>query len=165
MPNILLPVFFPDAGGSSKLWEVTPFLKGFQLTYRLSLFCAFFSSAIAAIVISQIKNRKIIYILISAVILITILNWGNRKNIPQITDRVLTQELFESAKVQGNGTTIWTNADKLPKREMDLITNSGVAEFSEISRNSTVHRYLINVVSTDAGFTENTLFFPAGRRK
>ena len=129
------------------------------------MFCAFFSSIIAGIVLVKIKKTYVVYAILTITILITILNWGNRKVIPQINDDVLRQGLYKKSQSVGFGTTIWTNVDKLQKIESEIELLSGEAEISEISRNSINHQYLIDVNSGNAKFVENTIYFPGWKIK
>lgn len=152
--------FFMMQRISAPIWDSFSILKGFQLTYRFSMFCALFSSAIAAIVLVKIKQKKLVYLIITITIIITILNWGNRKNVPMIDDRALSQRLLSSAKVQGEGTTVWANLDNLPPRATNLSFSSKNAIVKELSRTSIRHEYIIDVITKQANFVENTTYFP-----
>jgi len=157
--------FFMMLAVSEPVWKSLPLINGFLFTYRFSMFCAFFSSIVAGIVLAKIKKTNVVYTILAITILITILNWGNRKVIPQINDEVLRQGLYKKSQPVGLGATIWSNVDKLQKRESDIELLSGEAEISEISRSSINHQYLIDVNSSNAKFVENTIYFPGWKIK
>lgn len=154
--------FFMMLSISKPIWEISPLLDGFQFSFRLSLFCAFFSSFIAGVVLVKIKNKHILSFIICVTVLITILNWGNRRVIPEINDKVLKQSLLIDQPPVGLGSSIWADADKLrlSERNENLSLISGNAEILELPRTSTEHKYIIRVDAPGAKFTENTYYFP-----
>jgi len=148
---------------SKPLWMNIPLLKGFQFSYRLLLLVAFFVSIISGIVIKNIKNKWFFIVLCFIAISTTILNWGNRKTLPQLNDAVIQYEFPSSMTKVGDSTTIWVDSNKFTseKRLVQHITViQGEAKISDILRNSARHKYLINVRSDKADFKENTLYFP-----
>lgn len=146
---------------SKPIWMSIFLLKGFQFSYRLLIFSAFFSAIIAGILSIKIKRRIIIYLICIATVSLTILNWGNRNTIPEITDNILRASLLQSLNKVGPGTTIWTiTDDKLKQKKSNIDVFYGNAKIKQINRNSTKHEYLINVLSQSATFRENTLYFP-----
>jgi uncharacterized membrane protein len=157
-----LITFFMMLPISKPIWQIMPLLKGFEFTYRFSLFCAFFSSIIAAVVLPKFR-KSIIYAVLAFAILVTILNWGNRRVLPGVTDSTLKAGLSKSLSAAGSGaaTLIWTNTKFLSgKRNGDINILSGDAKIVETFRNSTRHEYSIKVSSEKALFKENTLYFP-----
>lgn len=154
--------FFMMMSISKPFWDFIPFIKGFQFSYRFSIFCALFSSFIAGILVVKIKEKKLIYIIFAAVILVTILNWGNRKTIPGITDFTLKQNILNNQQPIGKGTTIWANADMLRvvKKKNNIDTKLDVTLIKEIATSSTRHEYIFDVKSSAARLTDNTLYFP-----
>lgn len=149
---------------SKPLWMNISLLKGFQFSYRLLLLIVFFTSIISGIVIKNIKNKWIFTVLCFITISITILNWGNRGTIPQLTDSSIEYEFSRSMTGVGKGTTVWVNSNKFTseKRLVPYITIiRGKANVSDISRNSTKHKYLVDILSDKADIKENTLYFPS----
>ncbi len=163
--SLILILCFLMLPYSNFIWRNIAILRNFQFTYRLLLFVSLFISALAAIVITKINNKWVIYLLCAFAVLQTILNWGNRRTIPQINDAVLRNELPLST-VHGEGlqpaAPIWTNVSNpweasVPSRHLEIITGS--AELKELKRTTTKHEYVIDVLQPSY-FRENTLYFP-----
>jgi len=153
--------FFMMLSVSKPLWEVLPFIKGFQMSYRLSLFCAFFSSIIAGLVLPKFR-KLIVFLILGLVIITTILNWGTRRVIPTITDSTISYQPALFPNNMGTGNTIWLKNLAIlasrPKENLQVLDGSAV--ISEMSRSSTQHKYTLNVESKVATLKENTLYFP-----
>lgn len=148
---------------SNSIWSNISLLKGFQFSYRLLLLISFFTSIIAGIVVINIKNKLLLFLLCSIVVLTTILNWGNRKTLPQLNDAAIRYEFPKNMTKVGQSTTIWVDSNKFKsnKRTVSHIdVLQGKANISEIFRTSVEHEYLISVISKDASIKENTLYFP-----
>lgn len=148
---------------SSPIWTNTPLLRGFQFSYRLLLPISFFVSIIAGIVIKNIKNKWIFFVLCFIAVSTTILNWGNRKTLPQLNDAAVQYEFPNSMTKVGKGTTIWVDSNKFTSEKRlapHIVIIRGKANVSEFSRNSTKHKYLIKIISDKADIKENTLYFP-----
>jgi hypothetical protein len=95
----------------------------------------------------------------------TILNWGNRRNTPNINDTYLKEQIPNTATNGaglGQAAPIWTDhvetwAKKTPEKHAEIIKGDG--EILEIKRNNLNHIYLIKT-DTPLTIQENTLFFP-----
>jgi len=148
---------------SNSIWLNIPLLRGFQFSYRLLLLISFFISIITGIFIKNIKNKWFFIVLCFITVSTTILNWGNRKTIPELTDQIIQYEFPTSMTKVGDSTTIWVDSNKFTS-EKRLVPHiaiiQGKVNVSDISRNSTKHKYLINVLSDKAELKENTLYFP-----
>lgn len=151
---------------SEFIWNILPIYKNLQFSFRLLILVSFLSSAIAVLVSTKI-NKKIVYIFCMFAIITTILNWGNRKNIPVQTDKYIISGIPE-ATLNGEGgdpaSPIWTINDprkvwemKKPINHLEII--SGEAKSKEIDRKINKHVYEINVTK-NTYFKENTLYFP-----
>jgi len=148
---------------SSLIWSNILLLRGFQFSYRLLLLIAFFTSIIAAIIIKNSKNKLFCFLLCFIAVSTTILNWGNRKTLPQLNDSLIEYEFPRSMTKVGDSTTIWVDSNRFTSEKrlvQHLVIIRGRANVSDISRNSTRHKYLINVLSEKADVKENTLYFP-----
>lgn len=159
----LFLLLFLTQSFSKTVWMNIPLLKGFQFSYRLLLPITFFVSIISGIVIKNIKSKWVLIALCFITVSTTILNWGNRKTIPELTDQIIQYQFPTSMTKVGQGTTIWVNSNKFEsnKRTVSHIdVLQGKANISEISRTSVKHEYLISVISKDASIKENTLYFP-----
>ena len=113
----------------------------------------------------KLNNKRIFLFVILCFITVstTILNWGNRKVIPQLNDQIIQYEFPTSMTKVGNSTTIWVDSNKFTSEKRlapSIIAIQGDVDVSYISRSSTKHEYLINVLSDKADIKENTLYFP-----
>ena len=148
---------------SNPIWMTVPLLNSFQFSYRLLLLTAFFMSIITGIVIANIPNKFLLISLCLFAVSTTMLNWGNRRMLPLLTDSAILYNLPQDMTKVGPGVTIWADSDKfnISQRIVPHIeTLQGKANVSEVSRTSTTHEYSINVISENAVFKENTLYFP-----
>lgn len=150
---------------SKPLWEITPLINNFQFTYRLLGITMLSMAIIAAITTTYINSTKFIYLISFLVIFTTILNWGNRKSVPEVTDYILEQQLPNTAT---NGSaiyqaiTIWSDpnrpfASSIPKKNIEILKGNG--EIIALERKNTYHSYIINAYS-ELIVKENTLYFP-----
>jgi len=155
---LMLPIAQP-------LWRIVPLLNYFQFSYRLLELVALCTATLAGIVVTKWNNKVFIIILCFLTIFYTILNWGNRRNIPEINDAYLINQLHtrpESAMTYMEPSSpIWANLQKshlrtYPKSHIQIL--SGSAEIKELSRTSIDHTYIINAKS-NVEIKENTLYF------
>lgn len=155
---------FMTQSESKKIWETFSYLNNFQFAWRLLVPIAFILSAIAAITAKKL-NKKIVFIICIFTIFSTILNWGNRKTVPeQKINRAGYETLYTEyydpldpiyKKVYPNlNHIVLKDIPKLP-----IETIKGKAEIKQIHRNPTDHEYLIDA-KTDVIIKENTLYFP-----
>lgn len=149
---------------SKPIWEATPLLKYSQLSTRLLVLLALCISVIAGIVVKKINKNSFIFLLCLFTIFSTILNWGNRRTIPNIQDDYLKQEFNIKPDIGGMepSSPIWANLEKSklrvkPKSNIEI--TGGKAQVLEILRTPIHHEYLINAES-EIEVKENTLFFP-----
>lgn len=147
---------------SEPLWKHFPLLNLFGWSYRLLLFDSIIISYIAALVSINIRSKKII-IICFVVIFSTILNWGNRRTLPNINDGNVINEL----NIENSGRNIitlpiWVKGDYYYKngRAKTHIDQLGIgANIKELPRTVNHHEYLIEV-SRQTLFRENTFYFP-----
>ena len=148
---------------SSPIWMNISLLRGFEFSYRLLLLASFFSSIIAGITVKNITKKWFFIGLCLIVILTTILNWGNRRTIPQLNDQAIKYDFPRNMTKVGNSVTIWVDSDKF-KSNARLVPHitipQGEAKILETFRSSVKHEYLIKVTSKNALIKENTLYFP-----
>jgi hypothetical protein len=132
------------------------------------LFVGFSTSVLAGLLTFEIKNKKIIYLLIFITISYTILNWGNRRVIPQINDSYLISNLGSSTSagegLGGLGNPIWTG-DKIAwkskyNEKVEILNGDG--KITQILETPTSNLYLIDA-NTNLKINENTWYFPGWR--
>lgn len=147
---------------SSPIWMNVPLLRGFEFSYRLMLLISFFVSIIAGITMKNVNSRWLLVGLCIATISITILNWGNRRTIPQLNDQAIKYEFPRNITKVGHSVTIWVDSDKFKSNARlvpHIIVLKGKANISEVSRTSTFHEYTV-VSTSSVRIKENTLYFP-----
>lgn len=162
---ITIVCIFMTLNISTPVWESVPFLKSFQFSYRLLGILMLSTAIIAAVLANNLSKKWIIILICALAIFSTILNWGNRKNIPDINDEYLRQQIPHTntnGAGLGQAATIWSDpkntwASKTPEKNIEII--EGKAEITQISRENNYHLYLINAASP-VKIKENTLYFP-----
>lgn len=159
---ILILMMLPIA---KPIWEATPFLKYSQFSTRLLVPLSLCISIIAGIVVTRVNKNWFIVILCFITIFYTILNWGNRRTIPEITDNYLKKEFQLRPDLTGLlelTSPIWADLNKSgirmkPKLSIEIL--SGNATTETIFRTPTSHLYKISAES-NVEIKENTLYFP-----
>ncbi len=150
---------------SRELWKIIPLIDNFQFTYRLLGINIFITSAIAGIVLKKYKNSLLFYLIVFFAISTTILNWGNRKVIPEINDSALILNLpystVEGAGVS-QGISKWTDINQpwfseIPSKPIEVV--EGRASFKQIFKERLEHVYIIQSEENSL-IRENTLYFP-----
>jgi hypothetical protein len=136
---------------------------------RLSLAISFCISIIAGYFVLSFSNSKIknkfIYILLIITIGSTILNWGQRRVIPEINDSTLRKNVWNSSISDGPTyfiDTKWADKNNLwfsKKPSVPLEITKGKATVTQIKRTSTQHSYIVDA-KTAIAIQENTLYFP-----
>jgi len=149
---------------SKTLWENLPIIKVVG-SHRLLILTSFTSSIIAGYFAFIVKKRLLIYLLVFVAIVSTILNWGQRRVIPEINDAVLQKNLEKStSETEGHfyANTKWVDIKHpwfsiTPNNHLQIINDTG--KISDISRTSVSHKYTITA-KTPLKIQENTLYFP-----
>ena len=147
------------------IWRFLPVINEVG-SQRLLILASFFTSLFAGyITIIYNKRKLIIYGMIVFAIGTTILNWGQRRVIPEINDSVLRENLaigikwgdehFYALPRWIDQKQLWFS--KIPNSHLEIL--SGNATVKNLNRTSTNHQYLINA-KTPISIRENTLYFP-----
>ena len=149
------------------LWEKVFFLKSFIIPWRMLTPIAFATAFIGAIVTRKCSNKLLIIFCIVTV-MITVLNWGNRKMVP-LTQTLITKLQFciqnmlnlvilcmDNVLTSGRNRKIQI-VFSAPKANLEIISGKGVVK--EISRTPINHQYVV-AVDTDILLSENTYYFP-----
>ncbi|HSA84444.1 MAG TPA: 6-pyruvoyl-tetrahydropterin synthase-related protein [Patescibacteria group bacterium] len=150
---------------SQPLWDSIPLIKGFQFSYRLLIFSALCTSVIAAVILKDLTSKKLIFLICLVTIMLTILNWGNRRAVTEINDTVLNHQAFYKDIVASPITgPIWMNNN--PKFWQKRITNndklltiSGKVETKMIKYTSTERIYRMRI-HEDSLLVEQTFYYP-----
>ena len=150
---------------SKPVWEVVTVLKKMEFPYRILSVLIFISSAMGAMVIAKVKSQKLYLLLIFIAISTTILNWGNRGTIPEITDSEIIMNLPTST-ARGAGISsagpIWRANDQMwmeniPRDPIESL--SGEIKIISEKRTITKHEYIIENKEASL-IKENTYYFP-----
>lgn len=154
---MILPISMP-------IWKNIPLLKYSQFSTRLLVVVALCISVIAGIIAKKTNKNWLIISLCILTISYTILNWGNRRNIPTINDDYLKKEFSTKPDVSGlePSSPIWADLDKSKLRTKPISTieiTKGKALIKMLYRNPIQHVYTINA-KTKIEVKENTLYFP-----
>lgn len=161
--TVFFIIFFIMNSISKPLWEIIPLIKSFQFSYRLLGLEVFFISALAAFTLYSLKNKILFFIILFFIIGQTILNWGNRRVIPQIDDAYLKNELLTRESWYGDLSRpifVKLNTDLLKSRSqtsIDILKGESIIKTKELK--SIKHVYNINV-EKDSYIKENTFYFP-----
>lgn len=150
---------------SKPLWDVFFIFHNLQFTYRLLVLVIFIVAVIGSIAVYKIKSKKIIYLIILVTVFGTMLNWGNRRVIPQINDSYLQNNIpYASKGVEGSApsTPIWLDPkdpwQKNP-RITDLKVDKDIVVYKTVRRTPIRHQYQISS-KKKTKIVENTLYFP-----
>lgn len=152
---------------SEIVWLVVPVMKNMLIASRILSVLAFSISFTAGFFALVALNKKaVVYVVIVLAIGTTLLNWGNRRVIPEITDNSLRNNLpystYEGEALACIGNTIWYSnkcvwINKVPASKINVINGQAGIKFLRIS--STKHSYIVNS-AVGATLKDNTLYFP-----
>lgn len=159
-----LTIFTLMQSFTKTLWDAAPAMKSIQFTWRMMLEISLITAVIAGIVVKNIKSQYFFILICIATIGYTILNWGNRKTEPTISDQILaSQPVFQEEQHAVELTTPrfvdrgakWIGV--YPKEPLVII--KGRATTKTIKHEITRHEYLVNA-STPITIRENTYYYP-----
>ena len=145
---------------SNLFWSKIMFLQNFQFPWRFLAITVFTSSVIGALVLDNIFKKYKISVLTFSILVILFISsfYWNSKGYLQKPESFFTG-IYNSTTDTGESSPIWSIRfmEQRPKANLEVI--DGQATIKEISRNSTNHKYQINV-NKKTLFKENTLYFP-----
>ena len=158
---LTLAYFFFMMKVSDSLWQIIPLIKKFQFSYRLLILIAFTSSVLAGLLLRNSKNI-IIWILLLLAITSTILNWGNRRTIPEIDDSYLINELMLREPLHHMTVPVAVRQDTIdvsmrPLPRLEAVT--GEPKIVSTLIMSTLQNYTITTAQTST-VKANTFFYP-----
>ena len=149
---------------SIPIWKYFPMINAAG-SHRLLLIVGFIISLLTGYLVLNIKTKRIIYLLIAITIFTTILNWGQRRVVPEIEDTNLKLNLpFSTYQGEHHYYAITKYVDlnnpwfsKIPQKKIETIIGSPTIK--SIYSSSTLHQYQV-VSNTKSLVRENTLYFP-----
>lgn len=155
---------------TQSLWQTIPLLNTFQFSTRLLFIITLACAPLAAIcvknlrLIFQVNKNKVDYVVILVAIITiayTLLNWGNRGMIRDVTDVTLRAQIPE--RCDRLTLPIWVDHNKFQqsfgKRKGSMELLSGDAKILGLERSSHQHIYKIHAFD-EILLKENTLYFP-----
>ncbi|MDP3941923.1 MAG: 6-pyruvoyl-tetrahydropterin synthase-related protein [bacterium] len=154
-------LFFLIQSPMKPIVDHLPIVNNFQMVYRMLLILMFFVSALSGF-LSLLIKKKYIYLLCAIAILSTILNWGNRRMIPEITDQHLRSDMIGSSNGHDLIVPKWVDTKyswniQKPNEPLQLLSGTAITE--QISHTSNSREYLVKA-DTQVKIKENTFFFP-----
>ena len=158
---------------SRPIVNIVPLLNSFVLIWRLLLPISLITSFIAAVVVTRYKNKFFIFILCLFTIFSTILNWGNRKMVPENIDNYknewvmyseyynpdnpIYKKIYDERKDMLSAQSLAARA--LVREKLPIETLDGNITIAQLKRTPINHEYLINAIE-NSNIRENTFYFP-----
>jgi len=151
---------------SKFLWTLFPQLSVAQFSFRLLIQVGICVSMLAGYLAGHLKKKEwLIFILCIVTVAYTMLNWGTRRVIPEITDSTLISQLPSATNgYEGLAGTAprWANLRQpwqknLPVNHLEILKGEGLVK--DIERKNQEHTYIVNA-ETNLILKENTSYFP-----
>jgi hypothetical protein len=147
------------------IWSFLPLLSKIQFTYRLLNLAILLVAAITAIVCTRLRPAWLTHILAGFIIITTLLNWGNRRTIPEYLDSYFIAGVpLGTYYGEGLGPAAprWTNPSQPWQTEVPLApleVLDGPVKLLDFRRTSIRHQYNLKA-EKPTRIKENTLYFP-----
>lgn len=162
MYSFLLISIFLTLPQSDFLYSLITTLKKFQFPWRFLNLTIFFSAVLGGSFFVLFKKRTMQFLFLVVLILLSVCLtfpywWANGYFYKNDS---FYNSVYHGTTDTGESAPIWSVRfmEHQPKEHIEII--SGEANVRELERTSTQHRYSISVISNDARFKENTLYFP-----
>jgi hypothetical protein len=165
---LLIYLFFVQST-SALVWSHLSILRKMQFPYRLLSVIMLLTSSLVAYSAKYMKHIKfiskslVIGIFSFLIILPTILNWGNRRTLPHLTDTRLQEELpyAKFARIYA-AIPIWVPDDEswqeeIPEKSIKAV--NGNIEILKERKSINSHNYIIRA-NNPASLKESTYYFP-----
>src|SRR5581483_2370498 len=148
---------------SEPIWKSLPLIKSFQSTYRLMIPISFCASLLSMYILKIFNKRSLTLIICCVAIVSTILNWSPRRNVPEVNDQHLYNELIHGDP-SGHDLMdpLWVDTQhawSLIKPADNLQVLSGEAQVKELKQATNIHQYVV-YVRGNALLRENIFYFP-----
>lgn len=143
---------------SQFIWEMLSTLPKIQFPWRFLAIVVFSSSVIGGILISKLKNKYLIFLIILLIILPTVFYWHAKSYDKSFTDDYF-KNTFKGTTDTGEVSPIWSIRfmESPPKDTIEVI--DGKAKIEKLGRKSDFHEYIIKSEG-NSRIRENTLYFP-----
>jgi len=166
-------LFFMLLSESNFIWQHITILHTFITVWRLLVPISFITAAIAGIAIKNTSKPILIILICYVTINSTILNWANRKMVPQLTYPFITTDAIYTEYFEPGKPEFLTEFNKHLSEFDEIIANppsqpiqflSGNGKFTQIKRTPISHEYILQVTSNSV-LRENTDYFPGWQVK
>jgi hypothetical protein len=154
---------------SEPIWYAVPYLSSFVIVWRLLVPISFITSIIAVVILQKFNSKSLIIAVCLITIFSTILNWGNRKMIPEDPNAYTTHWSLYTEYVDPNYINQYSQIYKtkhflipnlvLNRSQLPIQATKGSITYKQILRTNVKHTYLI-FAKTDVSLIENTFYFP-----
>ncbi|HVA96956.1 MAG TPA: 6-pyruvoyl-tetrahydropterin synthase-related protein [Candidatus Acidoferrales bacterium] len=149
---------------TSPIWYSNHILIDIEFTWRFLIEISFIIAMIAGITLKSINKKWFTILVCMFAILVTILNWGNRKMLSQVTDTnfINAPMYIEKPCITELSTPIWVDncaswIGTFPKNHLQVL--KGNATVKQIYRTSIKHSYVVDA-NTRVLLKENTYYYP-----
>ena len=142
---------------SDILWKNSDFLKKFQFPWRFISIPSFVVAALFPYVLSRIKNKKVVVVLMAIILLFSIQFMGVSKNIHYPDSYYFAYE--GSTYFHNEGTTIWSAGDPSQRVKSQIELIGGEAKLSNVVKKGIIHSFEIDA-KTPSTILDNTIYFP-----
>lgn len=159
--------FFMMLEISRPIWNIVPLHNTFMFPWRLLIPIGFITSIVAAILVKNFKNIKIVYLLSFLVVITTILNWGNRTMVPEDKNAYYSDVWGYSEYFIPNDLKYQASYKSRIKMEADIVRKrfssplkfiEGKGVIKNLERKQISHKYLVNV-KENSTLSEVTNYF------
>jgi len=143
---------------SLPVWQLITILKKFQFPWRLLIMPVMASSILAALTISQIKNKKIIAFILLGLLIQNFSYWKPRGDYLPPEEEVIAEYLGTTDT--GESSPLWAVRfqEKPAKATLEVVHGAPI-DYQIITRQSQLHEHTITA-TVPTQIAENTLYFP-----
>lgn len=157
---IFLSAIFFTTSLSNIFWKNIISLRLLEFPWRFTALSSFAGAIIGAYVISQIKNKKIIYLIF--IILLVSSFFYTKTNIQNKRDDRYYYSFAGSTVYRRATSTIWSGEDPFEVPENKIAIISGDGEINDVRIKSNLHSFTV-VAESDVKILDNTFYFPGWR--
>lgn len=154
---IFFVAIFLTTSLSDIVWRNILVLRLLEFPWRLTALSSLAGAVIAAYTISKIKNKKIIYCILIAILISSL--FYIKTNAQNKKDDKYYYSFTGSTVYRRATTTIWTGEDpfKIPKNAIEMIAGNG--KINNFIRKSNLHSFTLTAES-NVKILDNTFYFP-----
>lgn len=154
---IFFVAIFLSTSLSDIVWRNISVLKLLEFPWRFTALSSLAGAVIGAYIISTIKNKKMIYYIVIALLIGSFLY--TKTNVKNKRDDKYYYSFSGSTVYRRATTTIWTGEDpfKIPENKIEVIAGDG--KVNNFVRKSNLHSFALTA-ETSVRILDNTFYFP-----